>query len=63
MIDPELEREIEVARAESHAPNTTAQLEQFTEDRMRLAFDLGVAHAAAVTREALSALLRTPDHV
>ena len=45
----ELEREIAIAKAESHAVGTSAQLEAFVEDRMRYAFRLG----------ALSSLQRT----
>lgn len=52
-----IEREIAVARAEAHAVGTDQQLEAFTEDRMRLAFDLGVAHAKAVMTHAVGDLL------
>ncbi len=41
-------REVTIAKAESHAVGTAAQLEQFIEDHMRMAFQLGVAKAVAL---------------
>lgn len=53
---PELEREIAIARAEIHAVNTHAQLEDELEDRMRLAFALGEAR----TRERDARIAESP---